>query len=105
MTHNIITLQHERFYTRTILGKTLLNIRGETYEVEVKVTGPKQQYFEVRNKETGDLLCDFCSWHMHGGPDMYQIEIASPNQAAGDATLIVLPTLKQWEAEHCDEDD
>lgn len=104
MTHTIVTLQYERFYTRTALGKTLVNIGGITHECTVEVRGNRQACFKLRSVETNEVLCDFCSWHMHGGPDMYQIEGAT--HLGSDATLLVFPTLEQWNKEHnTDEED
>lgn len=96
MSHSLITLTHDRFYTRVALHTPLLNIGGETYEVEVEVKEDyKRQNFVAYKKGTKEKLCEFCSWHMHGGPNMYQIEGVSA-QGHGDATLIVRPSLEAW---------
>lgn len=99
MSHSIITLTHDRFYTRVALTNPLLNIGGETYEVEIVVEDnyKRQQFTAYKANSTGtkEKLCEFCSWHMHGGPNMYQIEGVSA-QGYGDATLIVRPSLEAW---------
>lgn len=98
MSHTIVTLQYEQFYIRTVMGTPLLNIGGETYEVDIEVSNNRQYAFKAYKKGTKEFLCSFCCWHMHGGPDMYQIEGASMKGEC-DATLLVFPTLADWQKE------
>lgn len=99
MGHNVVTLMSDSFYTRTILGSTLLNVGGETHDVDI-VTEDKyrRSQFKAYKKGTKELLATFCAWHMHGGPDLYQISGISMN-GHGDGTLIVRPTLEAWQEE------
>lgn len=107
MPHSFLSLTQDRFETRCTLGAPLLNIGGETYDVDVvkeKGATITSGVYKAYKKGTKELLCEFCSWHMHGGPDMYQIEGASM-KGMGDASLIVLPSLASWEKQFVDPDE
>lgn len=97
MGHNVLTLLHDRFEARCVLGKTLLNVGGETYEVVVERCGLniRSPSFKAICKETKKVLAEFNCWHMEDGPDMYQIRGISC-KGVGDGTLIVFPTLQNW---------
>lgn len=89
MSHNILSLQAQRFDVRAVLGQCMLNINGETVDCKVEkdstyLTNPT---YKVRKQDGGEVLCTFRPYHMHGGPFHYQIEGVS--RCGGDAALIV----------------
>lgn len=109
MGHTILSLAQDRLTERCMLGKPMMNIGGETYDVDVvteKGYSITSEKYKVYKKGTKELLCEFCPWHMHNGPDMYQIEGVSVN-GIGDATLIVIPSLESWKqyVNDCDPED
>lgn len=89
MSHNILSLQQDRFDTRAILGGCCININGETLDcvVDRDSTHFTNPTYTVTAKEGGQVLCTFRPYHLYGGPFHYEIEGVS--RAGGSATLVV----------------
>lgn len=91
MSHNILSLQQDRFITRILLGGCLININGNTLDCQVSVdtTNATSPTFTVREAEFGDVLCTFRPYHLSEGPLFYQIAGAS---LLGASATLVVPT-------------
>lgn len=91
MSHNILSLQQDRFDTRVMLGGCLININGGTFDCSVSTdrTNVTSPTYTVREVSSGEVLCTFRPYHLSEGPVFYQIAGAS---ALGASATLVVPT-------------
>lgn len=105
---NFLHMVVDRFWTRVLLGKTFINIHGETFECEVidcgRTYGGTGTVIQIKDKETKKVLVDCSSFNIYGGPDMYQIEGASLD-GKGEATLFLQYSFEDYEKEFGENDE